>query len=93
VSLSVGGDPPHPPAPAPAPAAVRYRCTLCGNLTRFDVVERRRTRTFHHYTLGGLLTVEEEEILEREIEDVRCRWCNSSTNVEEVPALPAEGSG
>lgn len=63
---------------------VRYRCTLCGNLTRFDVVERKRTRSFHHYTLGGLLTVEEEEVLEAEVEDVRCRWCNSSQNVERV---------
>lgn len=64
----------------------RYRCTLCGNLTRFDVVERKRTRSFHHYTLGGLLTVEEEEVLEAEVEDVRCRWCNSSQNVERVTA-------
>jgi hypothetical protein len=65
---------------------VRYRCTLCGNLTRFDVVESKRSRSFYHYTLGGLLTVEEEEVLGREIEEVRCRWCNSSTGVEEVPA-------
>ena len=73
-----GGEHPNPPA--------RYRCTLCGNLTRFDVTLRKRTRSFHHYTLGGLLTVEEEEVLEQEIEDVRCRWCNSSANVEVVPA-------
>ena len=65
-------------------APVRYRCTLCGNLTRFDVVERKRTRSFNHYTLGGRLTVEEEEILEREVEEVRCRWCNSSAGVETV---------
>ena len=63
----------------------RYRCTLCGNLTRFDVVESKRTRSFHHYTLGGLLTVEEEEVLDREVEEVRCRWCNSAQNVEVVP--------
>ena len=67
----------------------RYRCTLCSNLTRFDVVERKRTRSFHHYTLGGLLTVEEEEVLEREIEEVRCRWCNSAANVEIVPGSEA----
>lgn len=63
----------------------RYRCTLCGNLTRFDVVQRKRTRSFHHYTLGGLLTVEEEEVLEQQTEEVRCRWCNSATNVEVMP--------
>ena len=35
------------------PAAVRYRCVACGNLTRFDVVANRRTRSFHHYSLAG----------------------------------------
>lgn len=75
-----------------ADPAVRYRCKLCGNLTRFDVVERRRTRSFFHYTLGGLLSVEEEETLEREVEEVSCRWCNSPTNVEEVgPEAAADG--
>jgi DNA-directed RNA polymerase subunit RPC12/RpoP len=69
---------------------VRYRCTLCGNLTRFDVIERKRARSFYHYTLGGMLSVDEEEILEQEIEEVRCRWCNSSSSVEEVPALYVE---
>ena len=68
----------------------RYRCTLCGNLTRFDVVERRRTRAFHHFTIGGLLRVEEEEILEHEVESVTCRWCNSPANVEPVSALETE---
>jgi hypothetical protein len=65
---------------------------LCGNLTRFDVLERKRTRSFHHYTLGGLLSVDEEEVLEREVEEVRCRWCNSADNVEEVPALEVDES-
>ena len=44
------------------PTATRYRCTACGNLTRFDVTEVRRTRSFHHYTVGGELVVEEAEI-------------------------------
>ena len=69
---------------------VRYRCTLCGNLTRFDVIERKRSRSFYHYTLGGLLSVDEEEVLERDVEEVRCRWCNTSSGVEEVPALEAD---
>jgi hypothetical protein len=59
----------------------------CGNLTRFDVIERKRTQSFYHYTLGGLLSVDEEEVLDREVEEVRCRWCNSGSGVEEVPAL------
>ncbi len=60
----------------------RYRCTACGNLTRFDVTTTRRTRAFHHYTVGGDLTVEDEEVLHEAIEDVSCRWCGSSANVE-----------
>jgi hypothetical protein len=31
----------------------RYRCSACGNLTRFDVVASRRTRSFHHFSVGG----------------------------------------
>jgi hypothetical protein len=73
------------------PGPIRYRCTLCGNLTRFDVIERKRSRSFYHFTLGGMLAVEEEEVLEREVEDVRCRWCNSSTGVETVPAALEPG--
>lgn len=62
----------------------RYRCNACGNLTRFDVVERRRTRSFYHYTLGGEFTVEETEDLEHMIEEVICRWCQTSTSVSPV---------
>ncbi len=59
-----------------------YRCTGCGNKTRFDVVERVRRKSFHHYTLGGDLAVEEEEILESEVESVTCRWCDRSDTIE-----------
>ena len=37
----------------------RFRCSACGNLTRFDVVASRRTRAFHHFSVGGELSVEE----------------------------------
>lgn len=68
--------------------ATRYRCTACGNLTRFDVVATRRTRAFHHYTLAGDLTVEEEEELDRVVEGVACRWCNAGEeSIEEIPVL------
>lgn len=59
-----------------------YRCGACGNLTRFDVTVTRRTRAFHHFSLGGELTVEDEEVLSEVVEDVRCRWCGTSTGVE-----------
>jgi DNA-directed RNA polymerase subunit RPC12/RpoP len=64
----------------------RYRCAACGNLTRFDVTMTRRTRAFHHFSLGGELTVEEEQVLSEVVEDVSCRWCGSRGEVEEVPA-------
>ena len=60
----------------------RYRCTACGNLTRFDVVSTRRTRAFHHYDMGGELSIEDEEVLEESIDDVQCRWCGNGAAVE-----------
>lgn len=59
-----------------------YRCTHCGNKTRFDVIESLRRRRFHHYTLGGDLAIEDEEILEAAVEKVTCRWCERSDGVE-----------
>lgn len=59
-----------------------YRCRACGNRTRFDVFDRRHTRRFHHYTLGGDLQIEEEEVLDREVEKVVCRWCGASDQIE-----------
>jgi hypothetical protein len=64
--------------------ARRYRCAACGNLTRFDVTTTRRTRAFHHFTVGGELTVEDEEVLSEVVEDVSCRWCSSGGAVEEL---------
>jgi DNA-directed RNA polymerase subunit RPC12/RpoP len=66
------------------PVTVRYRCTSCGNLTRFDVTATRRTRSFHHFTVGGELEIEEEEVLAEEVEDVRCRWCGASGDAVEA---------
>ena len=66
--------------------AVRYRCSGCGNLTRFDVVATRRTRAFHHFSVGGDLTVEDEEVLDERIDSVECRWCGASGDaIETVP--------
>ena len=81
--------PSEPPVDATAPhvadaAAVRYRCTSCGNLTRFDVTTTRRTRAFHHYTVGGELSVEDEEVLDETIEEVACRWCGNGNAVHPV---------
>jgi hypothetical protein len=69
-----------------------YRCDACGNKTRFDVFENKRVKAFHHYTLGGEMTIEEEEVLDREVERVVCRWCGSSEAVVESTAAVEDGS-
>ena len=69
----------------------RYRCSACGNLTRFDVTRTRTTKAFHHYTLGGELAVEDEEVLEETVGEVTCRWCGHGRAVEVLEVL--EGSG
>lgn len=68
----------------------RYRCCSCGNLTRFDVTTTRTTKAFHHFTVGGELTIEDEEVLAEEVGDVVCRWCGSGkgvVNLDEEPSV------
>ena len=67
----------------------RFRCAACGNLTRFDVVETRRTRSYYHFTVGGGLEVEDQEVLGAEREQVTCRWCGLSDQIEELPVEPS----
>ncbi len=55
----------------------RYRCNACGNLTRFDVVATRRTRSYYHFSVGGELTIEDEHVVSEQIDEVSCRWCGS----------------
>jgi hypothetical protein len=62
----------------------RYRCAACGNLTRFDVVTSRRTKAFHHYSVGGELSIEEVDVLAEHVEDVSCRWCGNGNAVEVI---------
>ena len=59
----------------------RLRCAACGNLTRFDVVANRRTTGFWHYT------VEDQQDLAVQVEEVSCRRCGSAGDVEVVPVL------
>lgn len=68
----------------------RYRCDGCGNVTRFDVVATTRTRRYHHFDLGGEGAVDEEEVLERTVESVTCRWCGRDDAVVVEPAPAAE---
>lgn len=74
-------------------AESRYRCDACGNLTRFDVVSTRRTRAFHHYSLGGELHIEEEETLSEVVEEVSCRWCGTARSVKVIEEQQAPSAG
>lgn len=76
---------PAPPIPS---ADTRWRCTRCGNLTRFDVTRSARSRDFVHVDLAGEPTIEEREVLDEVVEQVRCRWCDGVDCVELV-ARPA----
>lgn len=71
--------------PVPQPTAeTRWRCTQCGNLTRFDVTRSTRAVEFVHLDLSGEPSVEEREVLGDSIEAVRCRWCDAVDQVELV---------
>jgi hypothetical protein len=63
----------------------RWRCTLCGNLTRFDVTTTSRATEFVHVDLAGEQVVEERQLLEETVEHVVCRWCGATDQVELVP--------
>jgi hypothetical protein len=78
-----------PPRPT---ASTRWRCSQCGNLTRFDLTRRTRVREYLHVDLSGEPAVEEQEVLEEVIESVRCRWCDGVGTVELVPRPAAEES-
>ena len=62
----------------------QYRCTSCGNVTRFTVTATRRTRAYHHFTVGGDLSIEDEEVLDETVESVLCRWCADGGKVTAV---------
>jgi hypothetical protein len=47
-----------------------------------------RTKAFHHFSVGGELTVEESEVLSSSVDSVECRWCGPSGTIEEL----AEGA-
>ena len=62
----------------------RYRCTACGNLTRFDVTVSRKTKEFHHFSVGGTLEIEHTEILSETVDEILCRWCGHGNHVVRI---------
>lgn len=71
----------------------RWRCTACGNLTRFDVLRAVRSRDYVHVDLAGEPVVEEREVLSEVAERVTCRWCNAVDAVEIVARPAGEPAG
>jgi hypothetical protein len=59
------------------------------------VVSTRTTRSFHHYSVGGDLTVEDVEVLDEAVGDVSCRWCGNGDAIEVIgtvdDAVPGRG--
>lgn len=72
------------PATAPPGPESRWRCTLCGNLTRFDVLRSTRAQEYVHVDLSGRQVIEERELLSDVVEQVSCRWCHAVDRVEVV---------
>lgn len=72
-----------PAVAQPGPAG-RWRCTLCGNLTRFDVLRTTRAQEYLHVDLSGRPVVETRELLADVVEQVTCRWCRAVDQVEVV---------
>lgn len=70
--------------PVGTDATPRYRCDACGNLTRFDVTTTQTSKAFHHYTVGGELEVEDEQVLAHNVDEVVCRWCGHGRGVVEI---------
>ena len=69
-------------------SGIRWRCTRCGNLTRFDVSRTVSTREHGHADLGGEPEIEELTVLSEDIQSVRCRWCG---NGEAIVTLGESG--
>jgi len=80
------------PVPVPTETS-RWRCTLCGNLTRFDVQRSTRVREYVHVSLAGEPVVEERRLLAETVEQVTCRWCGRADSVEVVPWPAEAGAG
>ena len=81
-----------PPACRRLHVSVRYRCSGCGNLTRFDVVASQRTRSLHHFSVAGDLTVEDEAGARARVEQITCVWCGATGDaIAEIAAdTPAD---
>ncbi|WP_304451076.1 hypothetical protein [Nocardiopsis sp. YSL2] len=70
----------------------RWRCTGCGNLTRFDVTRTVRSQDYVHQDLSGAGLVEDRTVLSESVERVKCRWCGATDAVEIVARPDADAA-
>jgi ribosomal protein S27E len=70
----------------------RWRCTGCGNLTRFDVTRTVRSQDYLHQDLSGAGLVEDRTVLSESVERVKCRWCGATDAVEIVARPDADAA-
>jgi hypothetical protein len=68
----------------------RFRCTRCGNLTRFDVVKTSTTKEFWHQNISGEVAIEDTEVQDLKVVSVVCRWCSATDEVEIVDRLETD---
>jgi RNase P subunit RPR2 len=73
-------------------ASTRWRCSGCGNLTRFDVTRTRRTTEYWHFDLAGEHRIEESVTDQEDIAKVTCRWCGRSDAIELVSRAEADAT-
>jgi hypothetical protein len=56
------------------------------------VTRTLRVREFVHLDLSGAAEVEESEVLQETVEQIRCRWCDAIDSVEVVLRTGGLGS-
>lgn len=71
----------------------RWRCSSCGNMTRFDVVRVAKTQEFWHLDRAGDATVEDTEVISERVVSISCRWCSRDDTVALVAKPGAELCG
>jgi hypothetical protein len=56
------------------------------------VVTTSTVKSFHHFTVGGDVEVEETEVLSERVESVICRWCGHGRAIEVIDVVSYRGS-
>jgi ribosomal protein S27E len=78
----------HPGAEVGLAPGTRYRCAGCGNLTRFDVAVEERVTRYWHVAVSGAGAVEQQQVHDRRVTAVTCRWCGPAGRIDVEPVPP-----